>query len=196
ILDHLTISNAQVDVDVPTLQLAQLNILEGVVLLGEIAEIIFTESISIEENSTIDTPVQYRFTGTAGSFSDFSLNKIHSIINDGQSLQLQKLGLVAHLKLNSGETKFMQAVTEIEILDLKQGVVLDLMDNNEINLSENILHLSTSGTPSLIKANSKGIFRHDLYKKYCLENIRVQNVDLAGEAVINLGKNAEVTNGS
>ena len=196
ILDRLIISNAQVNLDVPTLQLAQLNILEGAVLLGEISEIVFTESISIEENSTIDTLVQYRFTGAAGSFSDFSMNKTHSIINDGQSLQLQNVGLVSHLKLNSGDTKFMQAVTDIGILDLKQGVVLDLMDNNEINVNEDIIHSSTSGAPSLIKANNKGIFRHNLYKKYCFENIRVQNVDFIGEAVINLGEKAEITGSS
>src|SRR5690606_357689 len=118
---------------------------EGAVLLGEITEIVFTESISIEENADIDAPVRYRFTGAAGSFSDFSLNKIHSIINDGQSLQLQNVGLVSQLKLNSGETKITQDITNIEVLDMKQGVVLDLMDNNEINVNESILHSSTSG---------------------------------------------------
>lgn len=196
VLDHFNISNALVSLDVAAIQLAQLNVMEGAVLRGEISEIVFTESISIEENSTVDTPVQYRFTGSAGSFSDFSLKGIQSIINDGQSLQLQKLGPVARLKLNSGETKFLQAVTDIGILDLTQGVVLDLMDNNEINVNEDILHSNSSGALSLIKASNKGVFTHDLYKKYCLENIRIQNVDLIGEAVINLGEDAEVTGSS
>src|SRR5690606_17345748 len=55
-------------------------------------------------------------------------------------------------------------------------------------------HERSTGNPSLIKAGSKGIIRHEPYKKYCFENISVQNVDLSGDAVVSLGAGAEVSN--
>src|SRR5690606_6860239 len=70
----------------------------------------------------------------------------------------------------------------------------NLMGNNQIQVIETITHESSTGNPSLIKAGSKGIFRHDPYKKYCFENLSVLNVDLSGEAVISLGAGAETSN--
>lgn len=194
ILDRLSISNSLVDMDIPTIQLSDLDLQPGGIITGSIEEIVFTGNIIIQENSTINSSIHFKFIGTNGSFNDLGKNEIPALVNEGQSLQLQSIGILSNLDLNSGETRFLQAVTDINTLDLQQGVVLNLMSNNQINVIEDILHQSTSGSPSIIKAGNKGIIRHELYKKYCFENIQVENVDLTGAAIINLGQNAVITN--
>src|SRR5690606_3918978 len=100
------------------------------------------------------------------------------------------------MDLNSGETQLLQELTIIRTLNIDQGVVLNLMDNNRIRILEDIQQENTSGNAALIKATDKGIFIHELYKKYCLENIHIENVDFSGDAVINLGPNSQVNNGA
>src|SRR5690606_33039237 len=136
----------------------------------------------------------FRFIGSKGWFNDLTRTDGLSLIVDGDQLQLQSSGLLKDLVISKGELLLEQATTVAQTLDMKQGVVLNLMDKNQIQVIETIVHQSSTGNPSLIKAGSKGIFRHDPYKKYCFENISVQNVDLSGEAVISLGAGAEISN--
>ncbi|MEX2593409.1 MAG: S8 family serine peptidase [Anditalea sp.] len=194
LLDDVTISNAQVELDVSAIQLAQLNLQAGAEINGRIEEMTFTENINIQENSILNASIKFRFIGANGLFSDFAKNEIPALVHEGQSLQLDQIGLISHLDLNAGEIFFMQATTDIKTLDLHQGVVLNLMSDNQINIIENILHQSTNGSPSIIKAGSKGLFKHEPYKKYCFENIQIENVDLVGTAVVNLGPEAVITN--
>jgi PKD repeat protein len=63
-------------------------------------------------------------------------------------------------------------------------------------VEEDMTHHDGSGNPTRVRSEGKGILDHDLYKKYCFLNIDIVNVDLTGEAVINLGASAAVVNGS
>src|SRR5690606_14966434 len=114
-----------------------------------------------------------RFIGTSGSFTDGGRNTISSLVNDGDRLELRQSGEVNHLGLFAGETLLMQANTTVQTLEMKQGVVLNLLDSDQIDVKETVSHENASGNASLIKATKNGIFKHDVYRKYCFSNLRV-----------------------
>lgn len=194
ILDQLIIADAAVDLDIPTLQVNSLTLGSGSTLRGRIQELNFQESILVHQDASLDATPDFRFTGTEGSFTDFGRNELVSLVNAGGRFQIRQSGELSALVLEKGEILLDQASTTVHTLDMKQGAVLNLMENNQIYVLENILHQNGSGTASLIKAGRKGLFEHDVHRKYCLENIRIENVDLSGDAIINLGVNATVTN--
>ena len=194
VLDQLSISNSNVEFDLPSLQTNRLVLDEGAAFSGRIQELIFEESIYIDDNASLGVPLAVRFTGTDGSFTDGGENPIASMVNEGQRLRLQQTGTLSYLGLVSGETHLVQELTQVEALDMKGGTTLDLMESNRIHITENILHENNAGNATRIKAGVKGVFEHDIYKKYCFDNIQVENVDLTGRAVINLGADAAITN--
>ena len=53
---------------------------------------------------------------------------------------------------------------------------------------------ATAASKALITAAGKGKLKHNLYKKYCFENLSISNVDHQGEAIINLGLGASISN--
>lgn len=196
ILDRLKISNARVAADIPGLQLSRLELGEGALLEGSLEEIIFSEAITIQETSSLNIPVGFRFTGADGSFSDLGENEIPLLANEGGLLRLDGTGRLSRLELTAGETRLTQKSTEVGVLDLGPGAVLNLMDDNSIRVEEDIVKNENAGNATLIKADNKGILIHDPYKKYCFDRINVRNVDLSGEAIVNLGPNSSVINGA
>lgn len=194
VVDQLRISNAGLELDFSNLQVNGLALESGSSLSGRIQEIAFKESIAIDQDAIVDVLPTFKFVGAEGTFTDSGEHGISSLVNQGGRLQLRQLGLLAHLGLATGETQLMQASTRVNTLDMRQGIVLNLMESNQIEVTGDILHQNASGKASLIKAGIKAVFKHDPYKKYCFTNIEVENVDLSGKAVINLGSNATVTN--
>ena len=194
LLDQVAVSNAELELDIPAVQLTEFDLGEGGKLGGRIEDMIFTQTIRMRENSDLDASVKFRFIGESGSFADFAKNEIPALISDGTRLELQEAGKLTLLDLRKGELQLIKESITVGSLNMQQGVILNLMDNHEINVLENISHQQGIGQPSVITADSKGVFRHEFYKKYCFQNIQIRNVDLLGESVINLGSGAVVTN--
>lgn len=194
VMDKVRIVNATVELDVLDVQVNELRLEPASTLSGRIRNIRFKESIFIGLGASLNVTPAFRFIGSQGRFSDLTRTDGLSLIVEGDQLQLQNAGQLKDLVLQEGELLLDQANTLVRTLDMKQGVVLNLRGNNQIQVIETITHESSTGNPSLIKAGSKGTFRHDPYKKYCFENLSVQNVDLSGDAVVNLGADAEISN--
>ena len=194
VMDKLRIVDATVELDVLDFQVNELRMESASTISGRVRNISFKESILIGQGASLNVEPAFRFIGSEGRFNDLTRRDGLSLIIEGDQLQLQSSGQLKDLVLQEGELLLDQASTLVQTLDMEQGVVLNLMEKNQIQVIETITHESSTGNPSLIRAGSKGIFRHDPYRKYCFENIEVQNVDLSGEAVISLGAGAEVSN--
>src|SRR5690606_5974438 len=194
VMDKVRIVDATVELDVLDFQVNELRLEPASTISGRVRNISFREGIFIGQGASLNVAPAFRFIGSEGRFSDLTRTDGLSLIVEGDQLQLQNAGQLKDLVLQKGELLLKQASTLVQTLDMKQGVVLNLMDNNQIRVIETITHESSTGNPSLIKAGSKGIFRHDPYKKYCFENLSVENVDLSGDAVVNLGAGAEISN--
>jgi hypothetical protein len=194
VLDKLLIVNATVELDVLDFQVNELRLESASTISGSVRNVSFKENIFIGQGASLNVSPAFRFIGSKGWFNDLTRTEDLSLIVEGDQLQLQNAGQLKDLMISKGELLLEQALTIAKALTLKQGVVLNLMEKNQIQVIDTIAHQSSTGNPSLIKSKSKGIFRHDPYKKYCLENISVQNVDLSGEAVISLGAGAETSN--
>ena len=194
VMDKVRIVDATVELDVLDFQVNELRLESASTVSGRVRNISFKESIFIGQGASLNVAPAFGFIGSEGRFSDLTRSDGLSLIVEGDQLQLQNAGQLKDLVLQKGELLLDQASTLVQNLDMEQGVVLNLMDNNQIRVVGTITHESSTGNPSLIKAGSKGIFRHDPYRKYCFENINVQNVDLSGDAVISLGSGAEISN--
>src|SRR5690554_581904 len=193
-LDRVEVSNSELELDIPTVQLTELTLGEDGILSGSIGEIAFTQNIHIDEGFDLDALVSFRFIGENGWFADLATNVIPALINEGTTLELRESGELTLLDLRKGELRMVKEALTVGSLNMQQGVVLNLMDNHEINVLENISHQQGTGQSSVITADSKGVVRHEPCKKYCFQHIEVRNVDLRGESVINLGSGATVTN--
>lgn len=194
VMDQLVIAEATVELDMIDLQANQLRLEPGAVVSGRLREFSFKERVFIEEGVSLNVSPAFLFIGTAGWFNDLTRTDAVSLINDGGKLEVQNSGQFKDLGLTKGELILAQAITVVQNLEMKQGTVLNLMEENQIQVIEAISHQNAAGGPSLIKAGMKGVFKHEPYKKYCFENISVENVDLSGDAVISLGAGAEISN--
>ena len=194
VMDQLIIADAAVDLDVSEVQVNQLMLESGASVSGRVGNVSFKENILIGQNATLNALPIFSFIGSQGWFNDLSRTDGLSLVNDGDKLQVRNSGQLKDMVLLKGELLLDQTITTVQTLEMKQGAVLNLMDKNEIHVIDKIAHQTSAGSLSIIKAGSKGIFRHEPYKKYCFENISVQNVDLFGDAVINLGAAAEINN--
>lgn len=196
VMDQLIIADAAVALDVLDLQVSRLRLEEGSAISGRVREVSFKEFIFIGEDVTMEVLPAFRFIGLEGSFNDLSHTEGISLVSEGSKLQVQNAGRLDELRLAKGELQLDQAVITAKMLKMQQGSVLNLLENNQIHVTNTLIHESSDGNPSVIKAGTKGIFRHDPYQKYCLDNIKVENVDLVGEAVISLGAGADISNGA
>lgn len=195
-LQDLDIVDAEVEFDLEKLALRKMHIGEGSAVKGRLDEISFTEEVDVHETATLELSFKFRFTGQEGSFMDRAGLALSALINEGGKLTLQASGELDHLRLLSGETVFAQAASTVGELEMNQGVTLNLENGNRMVVRENIVHNESGGNLTRIVSAGQADFVHDLYKKYCFLNISVENVNLLGEAVINLGANAQVLNSS
>lgn len=195
VMDRLRVISASVDLDLLDLQVNELLLENGSTLLGSVRSISFREKIAVDRSAALEVLPAFHFVGQEGMFSDFTRSRV-TLINDGGRLQIEASGSFDILQLLKGETVLEQKITVSRILDINAGTVLNLLTDHQLEVTELIRQETTIGDPATITASSKGILKHDIYKKYCFEKINIRNVDLTGDAVINLGSAAQVINSS
>ncbi|MEX0882614.1 MAG: PKD domain-containing protein, partial [Cyclobacteriaceae bacterium] len=161
---------------------------------GNIRNIEFSESIEIEENAGISNLLGFEFTGTDGLYLDQSGSDIKYIIQDGGNLEVSTSGLLGTLQIQSGEMRVIHQNTRVNQLEITQGSVLEIMDDHLLTVFEEIIHNEIGKGNTLIKSEGKGTLIHEPYIKYCFLNVDIENVDFEGEAVINLGADARLSN--
>ncbi|MEX2513144.1 MAG: S8 family serine peptidase [Cyclobacteriaceae bacterium] len=193
-IETLEIAEAEIEFDLSEITVNTLTLQQEAVLGGNIRNIEFSENIEIGENAGISNQLGFKFTGSEGLYLDQSESDIQYLIQDGGNLEVRSSGLLGTLQILSGAMKIDQQNTRVNQLELTRGSVLEISDGQLLTVVEEILHHETGQGNSLIKSAGKGTLVHEPYKKYCFQNLDIENVDFQGEAVINLGAGAQVSN--
>ena len=192
-LDQLTISNANVRTGFSTLKLNKFAMLGQSSLIGELNTIEVSGDFNIGATVTIKEGIALKFNGTTGNFENNSSLRIKSLTITSGTFVLNTGGFKS-LGLVGG--KALQKVQRIQVdsLSVGAGSELDLDQAGEIIILNSIAVSATTESKALITASGKGKLTHNLYKKYCFENLSISNVDHQGKAIINLGSSASVSN--
>lgn len=194
IINSLVFNDAIVNLDLPSITVGNLKIQGNSSLTGRLDQVIFSMSLEVDENASFSSEFSFNFNGTTGAFDDLSKSTLDRfVINEG-SLSVQSIGKSESIRILAGELEFIQESVETNVLEMNQGISLRLPANGTLRILENIIFgVEGSGTTSLSSVGKAKII-HDVYRKYCTEQVSVTNVDIEGQAVINFGPNASLNN--
>lgn len=194
-LDLLLINGATLSVNSPELRLNTLEMKESGRLEGGFETIVFSKSIVLQGNSIVKGGLNLTFDGAEGNFNNPTATSFDTLTLVKGNLSLVSNG-VKSISISNGQA--IQAIPSLSYqnVTLGSGGILNLGNSGEFTLLNAMTSTATAGGKAGILAGSKGKFIHDLYKKYCLDHINITNVDLTGKAIINLGIQATITNGT
>jgi PKD repeat protein len=192
-LDKLIIDDAILSVDSPQLRLNSLGMIGTGSLGGEFETIIFEEDLILESNSGIKNGVDLTFEGTEGNFNNTTATTFDSLALTSGKLLLLSNGLKS-IAISNGQV--IQALPSLSIqnLTLGSGAILNLGNTGQLTILNQVSGAPAPTLKAAIIAGSKGKLVHNIYRKYCFENINITNVDLEGKAIITLGSVATITN--
>ncbi|SNS35459.1 Por secretion system C-terminal sorting domain-containing protein [Belliella buryatensis] len=194
-LDELTI-NSSLSVTPTHLRINKLSINNTGSLAGAIQELDFKKKVEITSEAFFSSNLRFNFTGVESSeFVNSSTRPIREVIMSGSGiLMFQSESPVDRLILSGGIFIQNSEMLPVNYLQFRNGGDLKLGDRNSILVQENIESTNSGNNRSVISSENRGVIIHDLYKKYCLEGVDVINVDLQGDAIINLGENSQIVN--
>lgn len=192
-LDGLSIYSSEVEFLVDSLFVADFSLLEGAEVSGSLTTIVFSEQWMVEENAMVSHPLHLLFLGSNGMYQDLQKLSGINLTNRGDHLAILASGDFENLVL-SGHTELEPQSTTVNSLVLERDAQLTLNDGATLSISEMISHENNTRGSSLITSTGKASLFHDVYTKYCFEGLSVENVDLLGEAVINLDPESSVVN--
>ena len=192
-LDQVLISNAKIKVGFGELNLNSLTLSGSSTISGIVNTIKFSRVLSISNTASFKEGIALIFNGTSGQFENNSSIEFDSLKIATGNLSINTNGFKS-LEIVSG--KVFQKIGAIEVNELKlgSGSELNLDQSGIITVLDSISIETTEGAVALISSTGKGKLIHDIYKKYCFENLSISNVDHQGEAIINLGVGASVSN--
>ncbi|WP_215225979.1 S8 family serine peptidase [Echinicola shivajiensis] len=195
LLDRLEIVGGELLVESENLELNSLFLEQDAVLKGSIDVLEFHETISIANNASFTFEGDFVFEGQNGSLTNNNGNINSLEIQSGDLVYNGSSNSINDINIHDGSL-ILGNVTGLTAnnLILGQGALLDLSPNKQFDLLENFTVESSSNNEASIFASQKGVFVHDVYKKYCFEYLNINGVDLSGDAIINLGLGADVNN--
>ncbi len=194
-LDVLTVGDASVSFSINEVGLNSLVINGAGKIDGVIDQINFQKDFTISSGASIPEMLSVVFEGTSGTFKNVTSIKVESLLAESGKLELESDGFDDLIISNAEVLLGVDKIT-VGSLELGPSSVLNLGAGGEFVVSESLSSTSTSGAKALITAGSKGKITHEIYQKYCFEHVNVTNVDLEGDAIINLGIGSTVSNGS
>jgi PKD repeat protein len=192
-LDQVSISNAKVRIGFATLKLNKLSMTGLASLLGELTAIEVAGDFSIAATATIKDGLALKFDGVQGNFVNNTPVPLNSLSVESGTLTLVSGGF-KNLNLVGAKTIQKAPSIQVDSLTIGPGSELNLDQASELIVLNNIIVTASSTSKASITATGKGKLTHNLYKKYCFENLSVSNVDHEGNAIINLGVGASITN--
>ncbi|MDG1277420.1 MAG: S8 family serine peptidase [Algoriphagus sp.] len=192
-LDQVSVSNANLKIGFPQLNLNSLSLSSSSSLSGALEEIEIVSSVTISSNSTLKEGVDLVFSGQTGQFENNSTTDFSNLKIESGELNVLSGGF-RNLEILSG--KMIQTATSIEVEDLFLGAgsELNLDQSGSIAILNSISVQATSASKAILSASGKGKLIHELYKRYCFENLNVSNVDHEGASIVNLSTNASISN--
>jgi len=193
VLDNLVIEEAELRVDLNQLNLKSLDVNSNATLSGALKSIDFKGNFLIKSGGQIPSNLTLTFSGNTGQLNNLSQTSIDSLQVLSGSIS-HSSGEILNLELGNGEYVLGFSSTSVSSVELGAGSILNLGPAGEFVVRDTLTSSATAADLALIRAGTKGKLKHDLYLKYCLDNVSVTNVDFEGDAIINLGTNTQLTN--
>ncbi len=193
-LNDFVLENANLEVDTERLSIGSLVLKGESNLTGRVNQITFSQVLEVEAPASIRGGLNFNYSGEKGSFKDLSKQAIGTLGILGGNLVVESIGEIQETRIMGGRLQFMEPAITMEKLAIANGVTLELADGQTLSLLEQMEQIDEGAGPALISSEGKATLSHPPYVKYCFENLNVENVDLAGESVVNLGPNAQITN--
>jgi hypothetical protein len=193
-LQDLEIRDATVNFDLTAISLQNLSVQQDASIRGRLDRINFAGNVDVDSGAEIDGQFTYRFTGSSGTFSDLSRKSLGGFIAEGGNLVLASIGTIGDFQIRSGAVRMDQQETEVQTLALSRGIELVLADGAILMVASNLLHDEVGTGVTRIRSDGKASLSHPVYRKYCFRQVSVANVDLTGDAIVNLGPGATITN--
>ncbi|WP_144604072.1 S8 family serine peptidase [Algoriphagus algorifonticola] len=195
LLDDIIIDNAKVEFDYSQVRVNSFTIVGTGELKGSFDTFTFKKDFIVENSGILKSGVNAVFSGTEGVFNNLASQAVKSLFVSSGKLTVLSEG-IEELGASSGEIILDKAQLTVGKLKLGPASVINLSASSELVITDSISSTATLTQKASIKASGKGKVIHDIYRKYCFEHISVSNVDLSGDAIINLGVGAELTNSS
>lgn len=193
VLDRISLENAVLTVDFDDLSINSLQVESTGTLGGSLKNLNFKNQFIVEAGGIVPSNLNLTFSGSVGELrfsSDFVIDNL--TVQSG--LLNHMAGRVNELAIGDGEYKLGQSSLEINSLRLGSGSIVNLGVAESMVVLDSISATASISDRAFIKSDSGSTLVHDRYLKYCLDNISVRNVNLEGQAVINLGVSAEIIN--
>ncbi len=193
IIDKLIIDEAELSINFDSLRLSTLNISASGSLTGLVKFIDFKNDLSILSGGTIPDNLGLVYVGSLGEINNLSGISIDKLSIQSGSVK-HVAGLFSKLEINKGEFVQGTATHQVNVLRLANSAVLNLGSSGQFIVLDSLVVNTSKENPATLKAGVSGKFVHDQYLKYCFDYVNVTNVDLEGDAIINLGVDALITN--
>lgn len=192
-LGDVRIDEANLEVALESLEVNLLEMVGAGSIDGSFTSITFEEDFIAEPQASIKSDIKVIFTGENGLFNQLASENITELDVRAGALTLLSAG-VDKITASSSTVLLDREVLTISELALGEASIFDLGPSGQLTILENLSANATSDQSAKIQAGNKGQIIHNVYRKYCFENLSLENVDLEGDAIINLGTDAEITN--
>jgi len=192
-LGDVRIDEANLEVALESLEVNLLEMVGAGSIDGSFTSITFEEDFIAEPQANIKSDIKVIFTGENGLFNQLASENITELEVQSGELTLLSAG-VDKITASNSTVLLDREVLTISELDLGEASTFDLGPSGQLTILDNISVDATSDLGSKIQAGNEGKIIHNVYRKYCFENLSLENVDLEGDAIINLGLDAEITN--
>lgn len=192
-LDNFAINSADLRVDMTELVVNDFILSGSGSLAGELNQVSFAGDFTAASSSTLKEYLNIKFIGVEGNFTNNSSSQAGTLMIDSGVLALKSSGF-SGLAISNGQARMDVSSLAIADLELGANAVLNLSEGGLLEITENISSSATESSKAKITASSPGDINYPIYRKYCFDFIDVNNVNLFGVGIINLGVNAEVIN--
>ncbi len=195
-LDNVIIQNATLDVDISDrVRMGDLSIANGGNLTGLISHIEFDGDVNVASGASMDEDITIEFIGESGIVDNQSSTEFLLLIASSGTVSLNSDG-VENISIKESELRLGVPQVEVNLLTILEGANLNLGGEGELTIIDNISASVATDERASINATQGGVIFHDVYSKYCFEGVDVTNVNLIGDAIINLGTDATLDNAS
>lgn len=190
-LDNFSINTADLRVDITDLVVNDFILSGSGSLAGELNQLSFAGDFTVVSSSTLKEGLNIRFIGEEGNFTNSSSSQAGNLMIESGVLALKSSGF-SGLAISNGQARMDVSSLVITDLELGPASTLNLGDGGLLEITENISSSAKESLKAKITASSPSDINYPIYRKYCFDFIDVNNVNLFGEGIINLGTNAEV----
>ncbi|TFV94580.1 T9SS type A sorting domain-containing protein [Algoriphagus kandeliae] len=193
VLGNVRIDGAHVKAEMLALQLKSLEMVGSGSLDGGFSYLNFEDDLIVEPNASLKAAITATFKGESGLFNVLSSEPIEELHVTSGNLTLLSEGF-EHLNIENSKVFLDRETATIQELSMGPSSELDLGPNGQLVVQNNISSSATASLSAKIRATNKGEIVHNIYRKYCFENLSIENVDLEGQAIVNLGTEAVISN--